>query len=187
MARGCVGCLVPVLFGPVSLLRVLFRKSREDPVFGTLTSTFPEIWEGKTFSRLFGREIVVYVDAGDAGPDEAQRAVFTRFRDKETDLRDALQQAVFAYYGEVYPTYREDLGHFVTVRERLEMLPRPSTAVRIWKLLEPTGLCIPNPAHDPQHERFSLQFETTWDQEHGLEVWFRDWDIEQVDVQGRGF
>src|SRR5689334_2652791 len=125
----------------------------EDPILGRLsTPLMPGWWEGEFVSAAFGCEIGLTVEgpasASGAGPDAAQRAVFARFRERESDLRAVIQQALFEHYRSLRPDQIDPVGE----------APVISSAGDLWRHVRPTSLYLPDPAREPGREVFILAF-----------------------------
>ncbi len=138
----------------------------EDPVFGVLKTngrflaygrrytwrrealglppTGGVYWWGTFYSQLFAREIGLSVIAHDTGPDDAQRSLFTQFKERETGLCGHLEQALFLDYGDYCAWARRHGG--AREQEGLRVVPEPGA---IWQVIVDGSLTIPDQEEEP--------------------------------------
>ena len=155
----------------------------QDPIFGTLTFAHDIQWEKEEPISLFGHDVIVsFGHDGQAGPDDRQRAIYQQFQAKQEQLKPILQEAMFDYYQRVCEEYREAIGE---EEEADEYAPILTGSDEIWRLVEASSIFIPRQdaeTVDNLEYDFSISWHSTWDDEHGLQVGFRNWQVSVVDL-----
>ena len=145
-----------------------------DPVLGNLRFD-KYIWRGSTDQTLHGQTLDLYVEGTlEAIPGDLERAAFQKFLGLNATLEKSVELAIFAYYNEVLPIYRDAMGDFAD-----KLAPVLSDSSLIWDLLSSPSLFI---AKEQRVSSFEYHFESRWDVEHGLRVIVRDGPIFAVDM-----
>jgi hypothetical protein len=146
-----------------------------DPVFGPLEFD-GYTWQGQTGLTLLGEALRVGVDGTlQQPPGDLERLAYRHFLALHTGVQPALERAIFAYYLEVAPVYRDAMGEWAD--ELMPVLPDSSL---IWAALSYPSVYVP--LQDGVWS-FEYHFESNWDVEHGLRVIVRDGPIFGVDIQ----
>ena len=147
-----------------------------DSVFGNLEFDGANFWDGLTGFSWLGEPLRLSIEGTlERPPGDLERAVFQKFLELHTGIEKPVERAIFGYYNEVRPIYRDAMGDYAD-----QLAPVLSTSSLIWPLLSYPSLCIPE-----QSETWSFEyhFESEWDVEHGLSVIVRDGPMFGVDMQ----
>jgi len=152
-------------------------KDIEDPVFGTLTKWQDGDWEFKYYSNLFERELEITIEAGDEYdrelPEECIYSTFKWFHENQIELKATIEKAIFSYYQKVRDEFHQGWGGGEEVDENVPVI---SNQEEIWKLISGPRVYL-----STEYVDLSISFETTWDQEHGITLLFKNeqlFDIE---------
>jgi hypothetical protein len=149
-----------------------------DPVFGELT--WDTFWEGEVDVPGFGK-LRLSIDADAEAhavatpPGDAHRQAMTRFLAAAQRLRPRIEKANFEYFQRVRENYAEGGGDVPDVREPAD----------IWKEHFSPALHIP--VQDGEAWRVELNWECSWDEEHGHAVYIEGGKVVNVSIQGDGY
>jgi hypothetical protein len=146
-----------------------------DPVFGPLEFD-GYTWQGQTGLLLLGEALRLGVDGTlQQPPGDLERVAYRHFLALQTGVQPALERAMFAYYLEVAPIYRDAMGEWAD-----QLMPVFSDSSLIWKALSYPSVYVPL---QDDAWTFEYHFESNWDVEHGLRVIVRDGPVFGVDMQ----
>lgn len=115
-------------------------------------------YEGETFLDIFDHNVKVYIEQG-ADVEYAERCVaYLNALDEE--VLDTLCRAAIKYCNEFLEDIGGDIIEFATPRDVLSYIT-------------PNTICIPNPKNKNEPV-IDLEFNCTWEEEHGMEWIIRD-------------
>jgi hypothetical protein len=137
-----------------------------DPVFGTLEHGVHG-WLGTV--KVFGYDLELNF-AGDPtqGKNVAYQHLFTQFLELETSLKASLERAVIDYH----TSNLEEFRMWCSAEEEEELVPAMHKPEDVWA--QATPFCIRLDCEDSTQPEIYIEFRTTWDEEHGMDVTFRD-------------
>jgi hypothetical protein len=146
-----------------------------DPVFGPLEFD-GYTWQGQTGLQLLGEALRLGVEGTlQQPPGDLERVAYRQFLSLHANVQTALERAMFAYYLEVAPVYRDAMGDLAD-----QLMPLFSDSSLIWKALSYPSVYVPL---QDAGWTFEYHFESGWDVEHGLCVIVRDGPVFGVDMQ----
>jgi hypothetical protein len=154
-----------------------------DPVFGPLEFD-GYTWQGQTGLQLIGEALRLGVEGTlDQPPGDLERVAYQHFLALHASVQPALGKAMFAYYQEVAPVYRDAMGEWAD-----QLMPLFTNSSLIWKALSYPLVFVPlqKTGLDAGLDAgwtFEYHFESNWDVEHGLRVIVRDGPVFGVDMQ----
>jgi hypothetical protein len=132
-------------------------------------------WTAVAYIPFWKGELPVWFLTYDTELTPRQIRIVRAILDYPHDLRGLLEKSVFDYYQEhVFGAI--DFGDTETEQQCAPRLTEPS---QIWKLVPGADIWI-SEFHKKEHEEaveFKMTFACSWDDEHGLGVQFRDWQI----------
>jgi hypothetical protein len=135
-------------------------ETKHDAEFGAMTED--EVgWVLERRAVFGGAQVPIEIELDDEGKlDEFQRqAVRQALALRPNVLQEAAPAVV-----QNYEVYREMIG---------DELPPLGSPVDVWQQVHIEKISVPR-HYDAQHSYFFLRAECDWDEEHGLEVRFRD-------------
>ena len=145
-------------------------------VFGELKYDY--LWEGKIRIFIYGKEVEVKLDIDDEaeqGISKMQENSFLRFKEKETEVDNKIQEAIFLYYQDIIDNRREEIDPCM-----LESLPKIKTPLEMSQIVFPVQCCIPEIEDDRE---LVLLFECKWNFDAGLGVKLVNEDVVKVGIQ----
>ena len=146
-----------------------------DPVLGDLRFD-KYIWRGSTDQTLHGETLDLHVEGTlEEAPGDLERLAFQKFLGLNATLEKSVELAIFAYYVDVLPIYRDAMQELAD-----KLAPVLDNSSLIWDLLSSPSLFI---AKEQRVSSFEYHFESRWDVEHGLKVIVRDGPMFGVDMQ----
>jgi hypothetical protein len=147
----------------------------EDPEFGRLE--LDVFWNGWLSTGL-GPKVRLEIDADNDTdpPSKRQREALGRLIRKETSTLARAQAALARYYREIVPHYRAS-GYLSP-----ESTPELAADADIWRLLSCPAIFVP--VQVDRKQRLRLQWECTWDVEHGVEVELKNNAVASVGIIG---
>jgi hypothetical protein len=150
-----------------------------DPVLGTLKFD-GSTWQGQTGLMMLDEALRLGVDGTlDQPPGDLERVAYQQFLALHASVQPAIERAMFAYYLEVAPVYRDAMGDLAD-----ELMPLFSDSSLIWKALSYPSVYVPHQGTGQDDSwSFEYHFESEWDVEHGLRVIVRDGPVFAVDTQ----
>ncbi len=139
-------------------------------------------WAGTAFVPFWGDTLEVNLDpAGEGRVTPRQLRILRAVLSYPRDLKGEFQRRLFEHYRQhVYGRIEfldEDDGDVTD-----QCAPRLEEAGQVWGLIEGPGVFI-RPccrAEDEAAVTFELDFTCSWDEEHGLGVRYRDWEVVRV-------
>jgi hypothetical protein len=109
-----------------------------DPVFGPLEFD-GYTWQGQTGLQLIGEALRLGVEGTlDQPPGDLERVAYRQFLALHGSVQPALEKAMFAYYQEVAPVYRDAMGEWAD-----QLMPLFSNSSLIWKALSYPSVYVP--------------------------------------------
>lgn len=151
----------------------------EHPLFGEIR--YDLSWEGELNINIFGeiKRIVLYIHGDEVGEFNAgQTNVFASFMNRESELLQLSENAVYEYYLDTYMEIRDMVGEDMADK----IAPHINNREELAKLIEPTHLLIREVFSDGLRV-VGLLFDCTWDTSHGLAVKFENEHIVEVGSQ----
>lgn len=143
-----------------------------DPTFGEME--FDVFWNGHASLDHFGGDLAIEIEAGNQGPTDKHRGVFTALVEIQVNLKSQIEEKVFEYYNSIRESYREAYDPDYVDQD----VPIIEDSNKVWSLLNSFYI------HIPEQEGNSwvvlLLWECSWDIEHGLGVKVIDGEV--VDV-----
>ncbi len=88
------------------------------------------------------------------------------------ELKSRLESSLYNYYLESMEVYREALEEYAD-----ELMPQLSNKSDVWKYINEPSVYFPNVPNE-----FEIQFEATFDVEHGVRVFMKDGNIFEVSL-----
>jgi hypothetical protein len=136
-----------------------------DPVFGTLEHGVHG-WLGTV--KVFGYDLELNF-AGDPTQNKlAYQNLLTRFLEQEHELKASLERAVIDYH----TSNLEEFRMWCSAEEEEELVPAMHKPEDVWAQVAP--FCLRLDCEDAKPESVYIEFRTTWDEEHGMDVTFQD-------------
>jgi hypothetical protein len=158
-----------------------------DPVFGPLEFD-GYTWQGQTGLLLLGEALRLGMEGTpQQPPGDLERVAYQHFLALHASVQPTLEKAMFAYYLEVAPIYRDAMGDLAD-----QLMPLFSDSSLIWKALSYPSVYVPLQDAGPETRAdagpetgwtYEYHFESEWDVEHGLRVIVRDGPVFGVDMQ----
>lgn len=145
-------------------------------VFGKLSYDF--VWEGEINVKLYGKEYLVKLDINDEdeiGVTKLQEESFLAYKDKEYELGEKIQEAIFQYYTEICTLRREEIDANV-----LDKLPQISVSADMEKLISPVQFCIPELE---ENREVILLFDCKWNYNAGMGIKIVNEKVVRVGIQ----
>jgi hypothetical protein len=137
-------------------------------------------WTAVAYIPFWRGELPVWFLTYEKEPTPRQVRIVQAILDYPHDLRGLVERGVFDYYqAEVFGAI--DFGDPEVEQECAPPLTDPA---QIWKLIPGADIWISQFYKEGYEDavEFKMTFECSWDEEHGLGVKFRDWQI--VDFTG---
>jgi hypothetical protein len=137
-------------------------KEIQDRVVGRVTFN-GYFWEVANDVPFLGRNVVFYIDSEDKNsPDisDKQRAVFQSILNMPLDTKDVAAPAMFDNYLKVKDAVDPEPPHIDGPED-------------VWNHVEIVNILIPI-HRSSRHEYFFIDFNCDWEEEHGLELLFRN-------------
>ena len=153
-----------------------------DPDLGMMyfdNSAYKQVWILDRHINFNGHEIPIKIKPEDSNTlaiSDVQRQATKIALNLPTDTLLLSAPAVI----QNYECYEEDFDE--------SELPKLTSPIDIWNLIEPSYILVPahsfSPYYDVKIPTFILYAECIWDEEHGLEVRFRNGYADESDQQG---
>lgn len=156
------------------------NKSLNDPVFGELTKTAPDLWERPIEIEFLGQTWKVALAVmmnEEKGAEDKQIQAFELFQKDTSRLMKQAEKSLLSYYQSVCEDYRDQSG---ITDPHDEDVPIVSSSDELAKLIELESVLFPYVRPAPT---FGLVANCTWEPEHGVAVKFVDGDVEEVGFQ----
>lgn len=132
--------------------------------------------EGEIALPKFGNNVLLTIAIGDVGTvSQAQRKSLSSFHESIQEHYPNIERAIFQYYQTVMPTFREALGKYAD-----ELMPVLASQSQIWDQVTDPGIFI---FPDEEGGELHLEYECSFDVEHGLRVVFQNNHIIRVGLE----
>lgn len=132
-----------------------------------------EAWEGEVSFPVLGDDVLLFIDASEnKNPTDTQVAKLTWLADNLSMLFPSVEQAVYEYYQASSKSYRKSLGSYAD-----ELMPMMTDCADVWSYVSDPGIYI---GPDSDGNEIQLEYECTFDVEHGLRVVISDNEITYV-------
>jgi len=150
-----------------------------DPVVGHLSfNRF--FWEREDAVRLFAEDFSVrlrFEGEEDMPLEDAQRSAYAAFAARTKEILAEAEAAVYDYYQEIAPEYREMFGD-----DAGRIVPVVTTAAELASIITPTHLLIPRSVREDQRV-VGLVCDCTWEPGLGLGVKFINEQAVEIGTQ----
>jgi hypothetical protein len=135
-----------------------------DPVFGTLQHGVHG-WLGRV--KVFGYDLELNF-AGDPTQNKnaAYQHLFTQFLERQTELKTSLERAIIDYH----TSNLEEFRMWCSAEEEEELVPAMHKPEDVWAQATPFFMRLD--CEDSAQPQIYIEFNTTWDEEHGMDVTF---------------
>ena len=127
-------------------------------------------WEAELPVPLWGDTLPVAIDAPVDGPSPRQVATLRAVLGYPGDLREAVAEALLAYYRDEWGCCTPSLGD----------APELHSADEVWPNVSAVSLFIPAFRSQTGGAAFEFHMSTRWDEDSGLCVLVRDWAVLRV-------
>ena len=151
----------------------------KDALFGEVEYEYG--WTGKCSWPIFGREVVTDLAIPFVEPNKVekyQRDAFAAFEERKGLFGKLAEEAIFKYYREILPEYRERFGESAD-----EWAPDVNTLDEVGSLVTPEAVIVQQSFADRPERIIGLLFHCTWDPSLGLAVKFVDERLSEVGTQ----
>jgi hypothetical protein len=133
-------------------------------------------WEGEVEFPVLGSDVLLVIDASEhENPSDAQKANLAWLAENIKKIYPSIEESVFAYYKSVFDVYREALGEYAE-----ELMPLLSKSSEVWGVVTEPGIYI---APDFEGNEIHIEYECTFDVEHGLRVIISNGKVTRVGIQ----
>jgi hypothetical protein len=133
-------------------------------------------WEGEVEFPVLGRDVLLVVDASEhENPSDAQKEKLDWLAKNIQLIFPSIEENVFGYYQSVFDVYREALGEYAD-----ELMPLLSRSSEVWDTVTEPGIYI---GPDYQGNEIHIEYECTFDVEHGLRVVIINGKVARVGIQ----
>jgi hypothetical protein len=154
----------------------------DDPLFGPIRWT-RYCWNG-TFNNTVWREVPFVVDRGTfepTMPSEAQRACYQDFFNRfDEQLLGRMEAILFKYVN-----LARDSGElFGREKAAIDRIRQPSD---MWSTLSDPSILIFASAADEPENTLAIRWSAVWDDEHGIQVLYREGGELRVSIIGDDF
>ena len=125
---------------------------------------------------------VVFEDTKDS-ISNIQRKNYDDFLIKQDLLTPDILKKIFEFYKSSYSDYKEGwtLTGSISDDELEKYLPTPTTPENLKPFITPAIIHIQN-RHDCEEGTIAIEFDCTWDTEHGLGVLIKNWKVVEASV-----
>jgi len=152
--------------------------STTDPLAPFIFDPIMGWWQAELPVPFWGGSLPVSIDAPAAGPSPRQLATLRAVLAYTGSLREPVEEALLAHYNDERGCCTPLLGD----------APPLGSADEVWPAMSGFGLHVPAFRSGAGPVAFELHMESTWDEEHGLGLLIRDWEVVsvagQTDCQG---
>ena len=151
----------------------------KDALFGELE--YDLSWCGKCTWTIFGRDVITPLIISCYEPEEItdyQRHAFAAFEERKIEFTKLSEEAIFQYYLELLPEYRERFGDFAD-----KLAPRVSDLRDMGSLVIPAEVIVQRSIGEARERIIGLLFTCTWEPELGLAVKFINEQLREVGTQ----
>lgn len=134
-----------------------------------------ETWEGEVSFPVLGDDVLLFIDASEnKEPSVSQVSKLTWLLENIQTIFPTVEQRIYEYYQDAYPVCRKTLGAYAE-----ELMPTLESSAGIWGVVSDPGIYI---GPDSDGNEIQLEYECTFDVEHGLRVVILDNDITYVGI-----
>ena len=142
-----------------------------DSTFGLLVQYRNCDWKFDFSSSFFGKGITITIEGseskmGDLPPPKVYES-FKWFRDNQQEIKKASGKRIFKEYQDVYQEFRQAWGN-----EADKHVPNITLENDIWGLIQK-----PNIWFYCDYCDFGIHWQTAWDPEHGITLFFKNGKI----------
>jgi hypothetical protein len=153
--------------------------------------TYMKSWNGKLklqddelvssySSDVFNSEIPIRFTGTNDTVHEKQAQLVSLLVANETQWMDKAINSVIKYYKEYYPDYKKGMEWAGADEEFIEKcLPKEMNREKLLNLLTPSEIYI-NPEEECELGSFGFGLDCEWNPEHGLGVYFDNWEIIEI-------
>lgn len=149
----------------------------KDKTFGTLIQYQNCDWEFEFSSDFLEEGVTITISGNEAQKGDLPSAgvyeSFKWFRDNQLEIKNMVAKRIFDEYQSNYQLFREGWG---CDEEADERAPHIENESQIWDLMQKPKICFSNEYCD-----FSIHWQTTWDTEHGILLFFKNGEIIHVE------
>lgn len=153
-------------------------KRLDDPVFGPVIYQGGSVWHAeRELSALGGRLAIEVWAPATTGPGPPQHEMLSGLIARQEDIRRQLQESLFREYQIVAPeTLRllESVGSHNSHDLAASLGPHLDDPAQIWALLSDGYVML-----EEEPGTFSISWNCTWDDEHGLVRTFVNWRLQE--------
>lgn len=143
----------------------------QDDTFGLLTQYQSCDWEFEFSSEYLGSGLIIFIEGSEAEMGDLPRSEvyesFKWFRDNQLEIKNAAEKRIFKEYRNLYKKFRDAWGN-----EADKYVPNIASESDIWKLIQ-----RPNISFYCDYCDFGIHWQTTWDPEHGVTLFFKRGEI----------
>ena len=158
-----------------------------DPVLGRISwnGTSWEVCDGIHLESFGGYCDVVIYCPDSPEPGELHRDMYTQLSERQDELRQMVETEMFSMYDRVQQGWRSylELEEKCDLAEVFTRVPIIENQTDIWKLLTLGGIYICTSPFEPDHD-LAITFGCTWDEEHGVDARFKNWEFLKIGQPG---
>jgi hypothetical protein len=134
------------------------------------------VWEGEVSFPVLGNDVLLVIDASEhENPSNSQIEKLAWLAENIQQIYPSIEANIFTYYKSVFDVYRKALGEYSD-----ELMPLLSNSSEVWGLVTEPGIYI---APDYEGNEIHLEYECTFDVEHGLRVIIKNGKVARVCTQ----
>jgi hypothetical protein len=134
-----------------------------------------EAWEGEVTFPVLGDDVLLFIDASEnKEPSQSQITKLTWLLENIQTVFPTVEQRVYEYYLDAFSKCRNSLGGYAD-----ELMPVLENSAGIWGVVSDPGIYI---GPDSDGNEIQLEYECTFDMEHGLRVVILDNEITYVGI-----
>ena len=147
----------------------------QDDTFGRLTQYQNCDWEFEFSSKYFGNDLTIIIEGGEAEmgdlPEREVYESFKWFRDNQLEIKNVVEKRIFKEYQCSYQEFRQAWGN-----EADDHVPNITLESDIWGLVKQPSISFYCDYCD-----FGNHWRTSWDPEHGINIFFKNGEIINVE------
>lgn len=129
-----------------------------------------EAWEGEVSFPVLGDDVLLFIDASeDKKPTQAQTDKLAWLHDNIAALFPTIEARLYEYYQASCDRYRKKLGP-----DAQTLMPELNSQADVWEFVSDPGIYI---GPDSDGDELQLEYECTFDVEHGLRLVILDNEI----------
>lgn len=122
-------------------------------------------------------------------PTETQLKNYSLFLIHQDSIANVVLDSIFQFYKKVYPDYAKSWNikpGKLTKEELEENIPTPTTPQALKKHIRLMTIHFPDSTHS-ESGTFGIAFECTWDIEHGIGAFIKNWKVKEVGLAETGY